>query len=98
MKKLAGMPGIAVTTEFAQKIVPGSSLWSPLLNATVDGCHFRRWNSTPGIGAFSNGNDTCCKQAWLLKNSFWSLIRVKSGDQKCLGIREDRLYGVLAQS
>ena len=30
-------------------------------------------------------------QQWLLKNSFWSLIRVKSGDQKCLEIREDRL-------
>jgi hypothetical protein len=34
----------------------------------------------------------------LLKNYFWSLIRVKSGDQKCLEIREDRLYGILAQS
>jgi hypothetical protein len=28
---------------------------------------------------------------WLLKNSFWSLFRMKSGDQKCLEIREDRL-------
>jgi hypothetical protein len=35
---------------------------------------------------------------WLLKNSYWSLIRVKSDDQKCLEIREDRLYGILAQS
>jgi hypothetical protein len=35
---------------------------------------------------------------WLLKNSFWSLIRVESGDQKCLEIREDRLYGIPAQS
>jgi hypothetical protein len=32
-----------------------------------------------------------CNQAWVLKNSFGSLIRVKSGDQKCLEIREDRL-------
>jgi hypothetical protein len=31
------------------------------------------------------------EQAWLLKNSFWSVIRVKLGDQKCLEIREDRL-------
>jgi hypothetical protein len=28
---------------------------------------------------------------WLLKNSFWLVIRVKSGDQKCLEIREGRL-------
>ena len=25
---------------------------------------------------------------WLLKNSFWSLVRVKSGDQKCLELRK----------
>jgi hypothetical protein len=34
---------------------------------------------------------------WLLKNSSWSLVWVKSGDQKCLEIREDRLYGILAR-
>jgi hypothetical protein len=33
----------------------------------------------------------CRNQAWLLKNSLSPLIRVESGDQKCLEIREDRL-------
>ena len=32
-----------------------------------------------------------CNRLWLLKNSSWSVIRVKSGDQKCLEIRKDRL-------
>ena len=42
--------------------------------------------------------DCECNRLWLLKNSFRSVIRVKTGDQKCLEVREDRLLGIVARS
>ena len=93
MRKLAGIPGITVATEFAQKLVPGSSWCSPLLNATAAGCLFRRRNSIPGTGGFSNGKDTCYKPAWLLKKSLQGQKLPKSDDQKCIPRRRKSFIG-----